>query len=69
MHVYTFHSELVKDFLFQGGLKAVIWTDALQMIVMVLGFVVVLIQTSIEGGGIEVLWKRAEEGSRIEFWK
>ena len=46
-----------------------IWTDALQMIVMVVGFVAVLIQTSIKAGGIETLWEKAEEGGRIEFWK
>ena len=53
----------------QGGLKAVIWTDALQMVVMVTGFVAVLIQTSLKAGGIESLWEYAEEGGRIELWK
>ena len=35
----------------KGGLKAVIWTDAIQLIIMVAGVIVVLIYGSIEQGG------------------
>lgn len=45
-----------------------VWTDVLQMAIMLISFISVLIQTSIKSGGIETLWKRAEEGGRIEFF-
>ncbi|RMB97852.1 hypothetical protein DUI87_25330 [Hirundo rustica rustica] len=52
----------------QGGLKAVVWTDAFQMIVMVAGFVTVLIRgTSLNGGSTKV-WEDAHEGSRLNIF-
>uniref|UniRef100_A0A8C9MZ20 Solute carrier family 5 member 12 n=1 Tax=Serinus canaria TaxID=9135 RepID=A0A8C9MZ20_SERCA len=51
-----------------GGLKAVVWTDAFQMVVMVAGFVVVLIRgTSLNGGATKV-WEDAHEGSRLNIF-
>uniref|UniRef100_A0A8D2QQ50 Solute carrier family 5 member 12 n=1 Tax=Zosterops lateralis melanops TaxID=1220523 RepID=A0A8D2QQ50_ZOSLA len=51
-----------------GGLKAVVWTDAFQMIVMVAGFVTVLIRgTSLNGGSAKV-WEDAHEGSRLNIF-
>uniref|UniRef100_A0A8C3U3B4 Solute carrier family 5 member 12 n=1 Tax=Catharus ustulatus TaxID=91951 RepID=A0A8C3U3B4_CATUS len=51
-----------------GGLKAVVWTDAFQMIVMVTGFMTVLIQgTSLNGGSTKV-WEDAHEGSRLNIF-
>ncbi|KAG8229118.1 hypothetical protein J437_LFUL009587, partial [Ladona fulva] len=52
-----------------GGLKAVVWTDALQTLLMFSGIIsVVWIGTDAVGGFSEV-WKRNEEGHRIEFFK
>ncbi|XP_039923906.2 sodium-coupled monocarboxylate transporter 2 isoform X2 [Hirundo rustica] len=52
-----------------GGLKAVVWTDAFQMIVMVAGFVTVLIRgTSLNGGSTKV-WEDAHEGSRLNIFE
>ncbi|MGH0141655.1 UNVERIFIED_CONTAM: hypothetical protein FKN15_010468 [Acipenser sinensis] len=48
-----------------GGLKAVVWTDAFQMVVMVLGFLTVLIQGTIVNGGVTSAWEKAEAGSRL----
>ncbi|RXM34523.1 Sodium-coupled monocarboxylate transporter 2 [Acipenser ruthenus] len=48
-----------------GGLKAVVWTDAFQMVVMVLGFLTVLIQGTIVNGGLTSAWEKAEAGSRL----
>ncbi|XP_014745294.1 PREDICTED: sodium-coupled monocarboxylate transporter 2 [Sturnus vulgaris] len=51
-----------------GGLKAVVWTDAFQMIVMVAGFMTVLIRgTSLNGGWTKV-WEDAHEGSRLNIF-
>uniref|UniRef100_A0A8C3GZS7 Solute carrier family 5 member 12 n=1 Tax=Corvus moneduloides TaxID=1196302 RepID=A0A8C3GZS7_CORMO len=51
-----------------GGLRAVVWTDAFQMIVMVAGFVTVLIRgTSLNGGSTKV-WEDAHEGSRLNIF-
>ncbi|NWI93790.1 SC5AC protein, partial [Pitta sordida] len=50
-----------------GGLKAVVWTDAFQMIIMVAGFVTVLIRgTSLNGGPSKVL-EDAHKGSRLNI--
>lgn len=54
---------------FQGGLKAVVWTDAFQMVVMVLGFVTVLIRGTILSGGSTKVWEDAYEGSRLSIFE
>ncbi|XP_025977542.1 sodium-coupled monocarboxylate transporter 2 [Dromaius novaehollandiae] len=51
-----------------GGLKAVVWTDAFQMIVMVAGFATVLIRGTILNGGPTSIWQRASEGSRLNIF-
>ncbi|XP_051885586.1 sodium-coupled monocarboxylate transporter 2 isoform X2 [Pristis pectinata] len=51
-----------------GGLKAVVWTDAFQMVVMVLGFLTVLIQGTIKLGGSSNTWKIAKNGQRLNIF-
>uniref|UniRef100_A0A669QQL7 Solute carrier family 5 member 12 n=1 Tax=Phasianus colchicus TaxID=9054 RepID=A0A669QQL7_PHACC len=51
-----------------GGLKAVVWADAFQMVVMVLGFVTVLIRGTILNGGSTSIWEDAYEGSRLNIF-
>ncbi|GAB0189771.1 sodium-coupled monocarboxylate transporter 2 [Grus japonensis] len=51
-----------------GGLKAVVWTDAFQMIVMVAGFVTVLIRGTTLNGGPTKVWEDAYEGSRLNIF-
>lgn len=58
--VCTFYTTL-------GGLKAVVWTDVFQCMVMWIGFVAVLIRGSIVLGGFDKIWQTAEEGERIKF--
>lgn len=53
----------------QGGLKAVVWTDAFQMVVMVVGFLTVLIQGSIRAGGIESVWSTSHAGGRLQVFE
>ncbi|XP_009966165.1 sodium-coupled monocarboxylate transporter 2 [Tyto alba] len=51
-----------------GGLKAVVWTDAFQMIVMVVGFMTVLIRGTTLNGGSTKVWEDAYEGSRLNIF-
>ncbi|XP_066216648.1 sodium-coupled monocarboxylate transporter 2 [Saccopteryx leptura] len=51
-----------------GGLKAVVWTDAFQMVVMVVGFLTVLIQGSAEVGGFHKVLERSSNGSRLNIF-
>ncbi|XP_040266359.1 sodium-coupled monocarboxylate transporter 2 [Bufo bufo] len=50
-----------------GGLKAVVWTDAFQMVVMVIGFLSVLIEGTIQNGGPSNVWQIAINGSRLDI--
>ncbi|KAL6474235.1 hypothetical protein MHYP_G00177960 [Metynnis hypsauchen] len=51
-----------------GGLKAVVWSDAFQMVVMVVGFLTVLVQGSDRSGGIVAVWKTAQAGDRLNVF-
>eukprot|EP00064_Thunnus_orientalis_P015258 superscaffoldBa00002793_g15308 len=51
----------------QGGMKAVIWTDVFQIIVMLLGFVAIFIQGTVLVGGPALVLEIAYNGSRINF--
>jgi solute carrier family 5 (sodium-dependent multivitamin transporter), member 6 len=52
-----------------GGMKAGIWIDSLQVLVIYAGLLIIIIMGSIEVGGIDEVWKRAYDGNRIEFFK
>ncbi|KAM3877754.1 sodium-coupled monocarboxylate transporter 1 [Diretmus argenteus] len=49
-----------------GGLKAVIWTDVLQMVIMLAGFVAVIARGAVIQGGLGKIWKDAGDGGRLE---
>ncbi|CAB3377454.1 Hypothetical predicted protein [Cloeon dipterum] len=51
-----------------GGMKAVVWTDALQTILMFGGAIVVVVVGTVAVGGIDVVWRRSEMSERIEFF-
>ncbi|XP_066523224.1 sodium-coupled monocarboxylate transporter 2 [Hoplias malabaricus] len=51
-----------------GGLKAVVWSDAFQMVVMVAGFLTVLVQGSEKSGGISTVWETAQAGGRLNVF-
>ncbi|GCC35706.1 hypothetical protein chiPu_0014194 [Chiloscyllium punctatum] len=51
-----------------GGIKAVVWTDVLQICVMVAGLLALLIQGLIQVGGIAKVWRTAENGGRLNFF-
>ncbi|XP_072308205.1 sodium-coupled monocarboxylate transporter 1 [Eucyclogobius newberryi] len=48
-----------------GGLKAVIWTDVLQMVVMLVGFLAVIARGAVLQGGLNQVWEDAREGGRL----
>ncbi|XP_051931099.1 sodium-coupled monocarboxylate transporter 1 [Hippocampus zosterae] len=49
-----------------GGLKAVIWTDVLQMVIMLTGFVAVIARGAVLQGGLDKIWEDAGQGGRLE---
>ncbi|XP_060947081.1 sodium-dependent multivitamin transporter-like [Limanda limanda] len=48
-----------------GGLKAVMWTDVFQTMVMFVGQLAVIIVGASQAGGIGEVWRKATNGSRI----
>ncbi|XP_048248390.1 sodium-dependent multivitamin transporter-like [Haliotis rufescens] len=50
-----------------GGMKAVLWTDTIQALVMLAGLLAVLIQGSIVMGGFQNAWDIAGSRARINF--
>ncbi|XP_056425376.1 sodium-coupled monocarboxylate transporter 1-like isoform X1 [Hyla sarda] len=51
-----------------GGLKAVIWTDAFQIIIMLAGFIAVIIRGVVVQGGIRTIISDSYYGGRLNFW-
>jgi Na+/proline symporter len=54
---------------FQGGIKAVVWTDFLQGVVMVVASVVVIVLGVIKVGGMGTVWERSRSGGRIRIFE
>ncbi|KAB5567063.1 hypothetical protein PHYPO_G00228500 [Pangasianodon hypophthalmus] len=50
-----------------GGMKAVVWTDVFQVVVMLLGFVVTFVHGTVLAGGPARVLEIANNGSRINF--
>jgi solute carrier family 5 (sodium-coupled monocarboxylate transporter), member 8/12 len=51
----------------KGGLKGVIWVDAIQMLIILASILAIIIKGTIEIGGLDIVWRRAVEGGRIQF--
>ena len=49
-------------------MKAVLWADTLQCVIMVAGQLAVVIQGCARVGGIAHVWDIAEKGGRLNFW-
>ena len=54
-------------FYLQGGMKAVLWADTVQMFIIYAGMLALLIKGSTVLGGFDKAWIIAEEGKRIVF--
>ena len=50
-------------------MKAVLWADTAQILVMVAGLLAVIIRGCMTVGGVAEVWRIAEEGGRINFNK
>ncbi|XP_066943454.1 sodium-dependent multivitamin transporter-like isoform X3 [Macrobrachium rosenbergii] len=51
-----------------GGVKAVVYADVFQALVMVIGVLAIVIQGSLKMGGLDKIWDIAYHGDRIEFF-
>lgn len=60
---------MIRDLSFQGGLKAVVWTDTIQTVMMFGAVIVVLVLGTNKVGGVAEVWKRNVDTERIEFFK
>lgn len=49
-----------------GGMKAVVWTDVVQLIMMFGAICLVILKGTSDVGGFDVVWDRAVQGGRIE---
>lgn len=51
-----------------GGFRTVVWTDTVQLSVMLLTVVCIFVTGVISNGGITEIWNKAEASERIEFF-
>lgn len=51
----------------QGGLKAVVWTDVIQTVIMFGALLIVIIKGTIIVGGVEEVLDKSWATNRIEF--
>lgn len=51
-----------------GGMKAVIWTDVFQSVVILIGLIVIAVVGTVKTGGLSVVWQLNKEWDRIEFF-
>lgn len=56
-HKYVLH--------FQGGMKAVIWSDVFQALLMYICLFAVIIKGCLDLGGVQPIFKKAYDGGRI----
>lgn len=57
----------LKIMYFQGGLKAVVWTDVIQTIVMIAAMLIVVVKATFMVGGFEEVIKRNWSTGRFEL--
>ena len=50
-------------------MKAVMWTDVVQICFMFAGIVAVIIKGSIDHGGFTSIWSIMYDDDRIQFWE
>lgn len=61
--------QLKTRFISQGGLKAVVWTDTLQTVLMYFGVIFVLAYGTWRLGGVSNVIDINKKGDRLEFFK
>ena len=55
--------------LLQGGIKAVVWTDTLQTVILIVGYLAMIVGGTVAVGGFGVIWNKSLEGGRLNFVK
>ena len=55
--------------LLQGGIKAVVWTDTLQAVILIVGYLAMIICGTVAVGGFGVIWNKSLEEGRLNFVK
>jgi len=50
-------------------MKAVVWNDAFQSVIMVAGVLALTVKTTIVVGGLGKVWDALGRGNRNTFWK
>ncbi|XP_014673011.1 PREDICTED: sodium-coupled monocarboxylate transporter 1-like [Priapulus caudatus] len=60
--VCTFYTTL-------GGMRAVVWTDALQMVILFAGLIAIVIGGLVSIGGFSNMWESAKRGGRDRLFK
>lgn len=50
-----------------GGIKAVVWTDAIQMVILLVGLIIIAVLGAKEAGGAQRVWELAVSGHRITY--
>ena len=51
----------------QGGLKAVMWIDVIQMGIILAGLLALTIKGTVDVGGLSEVWRKANDGGRLIF--
>ena len=52
-----------------GGMKAIVWTDALQTTVMIIGMIIVAVAGTYKVGGLSVVYEVSKKGHHLDFDK
>ncbi|MPC44351.1 putative sodium-dependent multivitamin transporter [Portunus trituberculatus] len=60
---------IVTFYITVGGVKAVVYTDVLQTLLMLAGVLAVVVICCMKVGGVEEVWATAGQGGRLEFFK
>ncbi|XP_048748670.2 sodium-coupled monocarboxylate transporter 1-like [Ostrea edulis] len=65
---FTLIGVICAFYTFLGGLKAVIWVDAFQGIIMLAGILTILIKATLLVGDWGTVWRINDDWGRINFW-
>lgn len=70
LHIITCATSIICIFYTTvGGLKAVVWTDTLQFMLMIGGVLSVTVLGLMSTGGFMNVWNTADTGGRLKFFK
>ena len=69
-HSFIINSVILHlNYYLKGGLRAVVWTDTFQTLVVVGGLIGIIVIGCNHLGGLDRMWELAEAGGRVNFWK